>query len=355
MLFFDHVSLLDFARDVFLACGAPESEAHIVADHLVSANLMGYDTHGVMRIPQYVDGVRTGMIRPGAPVTVEKETETTCLVDGGWNFGQVGGLRAIDIAIGKARQVHSASVVARRCNHAGRLGAFTQRAAEAGFIAIGVCNSPIHGHFVLPWGGREGRLATNPISFSAPCDSGPVFLADFSTAETSEGSIRLHRDVGKSLPAGTIVDGNGEPTSDPTRFYGPPRGAILPFGGAKGYRGYALSLLVEILGGLLGGSSTTREQPGNGLAFFVIDVSAFLPPEQFARLMQDMREYIKSSAPAPGHDEVLLPGEPDYRRRAERMRDGIPIDEALWDKICGTARSIGVKWPEGFVTAQANR
>jgi uncharacterized oxidoreductase len=353
MIFLDHISLLEFARDVFLACGAPEPEACIVADHLVAANLMGYDTHGIMRIPQYLEDVRKDLIRPGAPVTVEQETETTCVVDAGWNFGQVGGLRAIDIAIGKARRVHTSTVVVRRSNHAGRLGTFTQRAAEAGFIAVGVCNSPIHGHFVLPWGGREGRLATNPISFSAPCDGGPVFLADFSTAESSEGSIRLHRDTGKSVAPGTIVDGNGESTTDPALFYGPPRGAILPFGGSKGYRGYALSLLVEILGGILGGSSTIRQQPGNGLAFVVIDISAFLPQAEFAQLMREMRAYMKSSAPAPGHQEVLLPGEPDYARRAQRTRDGIPVEEALWEQIRAAAASVGVTWPEDAVAAQA--
>jgi uncharacterized oxidoreductase len=352
MILFDHLSLLEFATDVFVACGSPEPEARIVADHLVSANLMGYDTHGIMRIPQYVEEVRGGMICPGAPVSLVDETGSTCIVDAGWNFGQVGGLRAIDVAVEKARRVHSSTVVVRRCNHAGRLGTFTQRAAEAGFIAIGFCNSPIHGHFVLPWGGREGRLATNPVSFAVPCNGGPVFLADFSTAETSEGSIRLHCKTGKALSPGTIVDGNGESTTDPERFYGPPRGAILPFGAGKGYRGYALSLLVEILGGLLGGSSTIQDQPGNGLAFLVIDISPFLPPAEFARLMEEMRAYIKSSAPAPGYREVLLPGEPDHTRRAQRMRDGIPVDGALWDQIRAAAGSLGVKWPEGVAAAQ---
>ncbi len=334
--------LLTFATEIFQACGAPANEACIVADHLVTASLMGYDTHGVIRIPQYVEDVGKGMIRPGAALSIEKETETTAVLDCGWNFGQIGGVNAIDLAIAKARRYHTATVVARRSNHAGRLGAYTQRAAENGLLAIGVCNSPRHGHFVIPWGGREGRLATNPVSFAAPNNSGPPILADFSTAEASEGAIRLRRNMSENLPDGWIVDAAGKESNDPNDFYGPPRGAILPFGGKRGYRGFALGLMVEILGGLLGGSSITAHQPGNGLAFVVIDVSAFVEPEQFAAMMHDLRDYIKSSPPAPGFDEVSLPGEPDFSRRERRMRDGIPIDDSTWQQICEAAGQVGV-------------
>src|SRR5436305_3881864 len=146
---------------IFTACGAPPDEAAAVAGHLVTSNLMGYDTHGVIRVPQYVDDVRNGVIVPGARTTLHRETGSTAIVDGGWNFGQIGGLRGIEHAIEKAHVQGIAMVVVRRSNHAGRLGAYTQKAAEEGFPALGFCNSPIHGHFVLPWGGREGRLATN--------------------------------------------------------------------------------------------------------------------------------------------------------------------------------------------------
>src|SRR4051794_23021545 len=151
-----HQPLLQFATDIFRSVGAPAEDASTVAEHLVTANLLGYDTHGIVRIPQYVQDVMSGMIRPGAAFSIERETITTAVLDCGWNFGQVGGLRAIDLAIDKARRNHTAVVVARRSSHAGRLGAYTQRAAERGFLAIGVCNSPRHGHFVIPWGGREG-------------------------------------------------------------------------------------------------------------------------------------------------------------------------------------------------------
>jgi len=342
ILVIPHQPLLQFATGIFQAVGAPAEEASLVADHLVTANLMGYDTHGIIRIPQYMQDVISGTIRPGAPISIEKETSTTAVLDCGWNFGQVGGLHAIDLAISKARTNHTATVIARSSNHAGRLGAYTQRAAESGFLAIGLCNSPRHGHFVIPWGGREGRLATNPISFAVPNGSGAPLLADFSTAESSEGAIRLYRNMGKMLPDGWVVRADGEQTNDPDEFYGPPRGAILPFGGKRGYRGFALGLLVEILGGLLGGSSITAHQPGNGLAFIVVDISAFCDPKEFAAMMQELYDYIKSSPPSAGFDAVLLPGEPDFHRRQERMRNGIPIDESTWEQICEAAVSAGV-------------
>ncbi len=348
---FEADQLLDFTIQIFHACGTPQDEARIVAEHLVEANLLGYDTHGMIRIPQYVEAIREGVIKPGAPVSTERETDTTAIVDGGWNFGQVVGVKAMEIGIAKARCFHTATVVAKRCNHAGRLGAFTQRAAEDNLLALGVCNSPRHGHFVLPWGGIDGRLATNPFSFAAPCGSAWPIVADFSTAETSEGKVRLHRNLRTPLPSGTIVDSQGAPTTDPLKFYGPPRGAILPFGGEKGYRGYALSLLVEILGGVMGGSSTTVDQPGNGLAFVIIDVNAFLPLQEFGVLMEELRDYVKSARPAQGTHQVLLPGEPDFETREERLRFGIPIDDETWDQVLEAASSAGVAWPHAVRTS----
>jgi len=332
---------------VFEASGAPPQEAAMVAGHLVTANLMGYDTHGIIRLPQYVEDVRKGVIRPGAPITIAKETETTALLDCGWNFGQVGALRAVECAIEKARRSYTATVVARHCNHVGRLGAYTSHAAEHGFLALGVCNSPRHGHFVVPWGGREARLATNPLSFAVPSKSGPVILADFSTAEAAEGSLRLYRNQHRPLPDGWIRDAQGRPSNNPDDFYGPPRGSINPFGGARGYRGFALSLLVEILGGLLGGSPITMHQPGNGFGLIVLNIEAFLPAADFDRMIDDLREYIKSSPPAPGFDEVCLPGEPDFRKHQQRSRDGIPIDETTWSQVVEAAAAAGVTWTEG--------
>ena len=167
-------------------------------------------------------------------------------------------------------------------------------------------------------------------------------LADFATAETTEGALRLYRNLNKPLPAGWIVDAQGQPSTNAADFYGPPKGAILPFGGARGYRGFALSLLVEIMGGLLGGSPMVKDQAGNGLAFIVIDPAAFLAPEHFDAMMQELRGYVKSSPAAPGSSEVLLPGEPEARRIDERRKNGIPLDDTTWEQIRHAAATVGI-------------
>jgi uncharacterized oxidoreductase len=312
-------------------------EAEIVADHLISANLAGVDSHGVIRIAQYVQEIREGAIIPGATVKIAKETATTAVVDGGWNFGQVAAQRAMECGIAKAREHHVSCVLTQRCGHAGRVGTFTQSAAERGFVALAVANSPRHGHFVPPWGGREGRLSTNPISFAIPTELGYPIVADFSAAASAEGKIRLHRDEGRKLTEGWIVDAEGRPSTDPNDFYGPPHGGILPFGGDLGYRGYALSLLVEILGSTLAGQDITVDRPGNDLAFIVIDVSAFIPLDHFRQLITRLSDYLKSSPPAAGFQEVLLPGEPEFRRT------GSAPPERHHGRRCDLERSIALR------------
>lgn len=221
--FVDPKLLGDLTAQVFEGCGSPAEEARIIADHLVMASLMGYDSHGIIRIPLYVGWAQEGLARPGALITVVKETEAIAVADCGWNFGQVGAARATELAMEKARKAGIACVVTKCCCHAGRIGTYTEMAADHGFLAIAVCNAAKNGHFVPPWGGREGRLATNPISFAVPSDaSGPIILSDFSTAETSEGFLQVYRNCGQPLPDGWIVDAQGRPSNDPNDFYGPP-------------------------------------------------------------------------------------------------------------------------------------
>jgi hydroxycarboxylate dehydrogenase B len=347
----DAADMKSFSESVFVACGSPSDEAALISAHLIQANLMGYDSHGIIRICQYVKDVKRGVVVPGASVTLKDQTDTTAIVDCGWNFGQVGASRALQCAIDKARNHNISMIVTQRCNHAGRLGAYTQAAAEQGFIALGFCNSPPgDGHFVAPWGGREGRLSTNPMSFAIPCGKCSPILGDFSTSQTPEGKLRLYLNQKKLLPHGWIMDAEGNPSNDPADFYGPPRGAILPFGGDLGYRGFALGLLVEALGGLLAGVSTVKPQPGNGLCFIVVNVAAFLPRREFAALTEELRDHIKSCPPAVNFQEITLPGELDFRLLQERTTHGIPVDPQTWAQICQSAESVGVRWSDVSTT-----
>ena len=340
---FPSQSVSDLGVALFHMAGASEDQARATVESLVTSSLMGHDSHGVIRIPEYLGFVADGSIVIDAPVTIERTGPTTAVVDCGQGFGPVGAERAIREGVSLAREQRTACVITRRCNHVGRLGAWVQIAAGEGMIAIATCNSPIYGHFVLPWGGREGRLATNPIAYAVPTGSDPV-VADFSTSVAPEGKIRYYRNSGQTLPDGWILDADGRPSNNPNEFYGPPRGGILPLGAGAGHKGFALSLLVEIMGAAVAGiSSKDTEAFGNGVSFIVLDPAAFCPLDEFRRLMDETVAYMKSAAPAPGVEEVLVPGEIEFRTMRQRRIDGIPVDDTTLTAIHEHAKRLGVE------------
>ena len=336
----ESISRLSLA--LFAAAGAGRYEASATVGALVTSSLMGHDSHGVIRIPEYLGFVADGLIVADAPLTVERTGPTTAVVDCHRGFGAVGAEKAIHEGIEIAREYRTACVITRHCNHVGRLGAWVQLAADQGMIALATCKSPIHGHFVLPWGGRDGRLGTNPIAYAVPTGGEPV-VADFSTSVAPEGKIRFYRNEGKTVPDGWILDADGNATNDPAAFYGPPRGGILPLGAAAGHKGFALGLFVEILGSALAGISSRDPQAfGNGVCLIITDPSAFCPLEQFRRLMDETVAYVKSSRSAPGFDEVLVPGELEFRTLRQRQKDGIPVDTATLEAMGKHCARLGV-------------
>ena len=337
-----HESITAAAAALFEAAGAADGNARLTAEQLVTSSLMGHDSHGVMRVPEYLDLVVKGAIVPGAQMRVDQKSPTTAVVDCGHHFGPVGAHHAMCQAIRCAGEHRVACAITHRCNHVARLGASVQQAADAGMIALATCNSPVYGHFVLPWGGKEGRLATNPIAYAVPTGGDPI-VADISTSVVPEGKIRFHKNQGKPLLAGWVLDAGGRPTTDAAQFYGPPMGGILPLGGPAGHKGYALGLLVEILGSALAGISSTDESVvGNGLCFIVIDPSTFCPIDRFRQLMDELVRYVKSSPPVDGVQEVLVPGELEFRTLRERKSAGIPVDPLTLRAIADHARRLQV-------------
>ena len=343
MMRFTATYLKTLTRDVFVAQGVPENEAEIVAEQLVDSNLAGLDSHGVVRIPLYSRWIQQGTIHPGAPISVIREQGGTAVVDCGYNFGQVGAQRAMEIALAKAREHQVSCVVTRRCCHVGRLGYFVEMAAKEGCFALATVNSPKRGHRVVPFGGLAGRLAPNPIAYAAPGHSHSI-LADMAMSTTSQGKVVIYRNRGEPLPDAWLIDAEGRPTTDPEVLWANPPGWILPFGGSVGYKSFALLLLAEILSGTLGGDVITDDIPDgiNGVCFLVIDLSAFGPVDQFKEAIDQMVDYMKSAPPAPGFDEVLAPGEIDARYVVERERDGIPLDPTTWQQIRVVAESVGL-------------
>jgi uncharacterized oxidoreductase len=329
--------------DLFCACGAPENEARVAAEELVESSLMGYDSHGVMRAAQYARDVLEGRIKPGAPIRIVKETSNTAVVDCGFNFGAVSAMRMVEIVSDKARHSGVACVVSQNSNHVGRLGAWPHKIAARGLFGLAFVNNVKRGHYVTPWGGREGRLGTNPLAYAAPRSDGPPVLMDMSTCMIPEGKIRVHLHNGAPVPAGYILDAEGNSTTDPKAFYGPPRGAILPFGSQFGYKGFGLGLLVEILGGLLGGYAVSQDYPhANGLCLIAIDPEGFCGRVAFTALVDDLCGYVTDVQLADGFDEVVMPGALDFRMREQRLREGIPLPDETWRQIVEVAARIGL-------------
>ncbi|HEV8633625.1 MAG TPA: Ldh family oxidoreductase [Chloroflexota bacterium] len=332
-------------KAVFAAVGAPEAVARRVADALVDANLAGHDSHGVIRIPQYVEAVEGGEVVPDAEPKVLRETAVSALVDGGWGFGQVTALRAAEIAVARAKAQGLAAVGCVRVNHIGRVGEYPERMAREGVVGFVVAGGfGGRGGRAAPFGGREGILGTNPLSFGIPADDLGPMLVDFATTAVAAGKIQVARAKGEPLPPGSILDRDGNPTTNAEDFY--QGGVMLPFGGHKGY---ALSLVVELLGRVLTGADEHAEGGRGGAVYgrsgalvLAIDPGLFRDPGAFRRGVDETLRRVKAAPPAPGFDAVMVPGEPEARTRAQRLREGIYVEDATVAAIHKTAAALGL-------------
>lgn len=326
------------------AMGANAEEAHVVGEHLMLSHLAGHDSHGLIRLPQYAQLVRDKKLAVGQPVTIERETPTTALINGNWTWGALVAMKATELAIAKAKEQGMSAIAVKNCPHVGRVGVYPLLAAKAGFIAQMWCN--VHGVVrMAPWGGMDARMGTNPVSIAVPTRTDPM-LVDITTTVVAEGKVRLAKNSGKSIPEGWVLDKNGQPTTDPGDLYD--GGSLLPFGGAVGHKGYALGLLVDLLGGTVSGAGCgvmPGVAMGNGLYLTLVDPAAFSDREEFLDRVDAYLKYIKSSRPQPGVAEILLPGDPELRAEQKRRAEGIDIDEGTWGQLGALAKELGTQLP----------
>jgi uncharacterized oxidoreductase len=319
---------------LLVGAGASRDEADTVARGCVAANLAGHDSHGIILIPTYVERIKVGHIVPGAPFKVVQESPTTTVIDGHWGFGFVVNERAMRLTIEKAKTANVAAATVFRQSHVGRLGAYPLMAAQAGMIGIATADSGRSPKAVAPYGGREARLGTNPISIAVPSDlPGPLCL-DMATSAVAVGKLTLAQARGEKIPLGWIVDSEGKHTTDPARFR--PGGALLPLGGTEGYKGSGLAVIVEILCGLLTGLGFGVEPSGrhnDGCFLAVFNVDAFRPLAEFKREVAEFARYLKETPLSEGSTGVFYPGEVEYLREQERRRSGIEIEDATWKKL----------------------
>ena len=321
------------------------SDAEIVARSLVLSNLMGHDSHGVLRLPQYVQALKVGLVAPQAQSRMLEETPSLALLDGGWGFGQVVAERAINLAIAKAKEGGVGAVGVRNSYHLGQLGQYPLLAAQQDMIGFGVVNNHGAGMWMSPPGGYGRVLSPNPISFAAPVAGRPPLLLDMTCTTLAEGKIQVLRNKGLPIPEGCAQDAQGNPIADAQRFYGPPAGSILPFGGPFAYKAFGLGLMVEALAGALTGAGCSKNVDGRlGNAYFLLalDIARFCPPEQFKAEMAALVEHVKRTPRQPGVEEMLIPGEPEFRTREKRQAEGIPLDETTWQQLQQLAQDLEV-------------
>lgn len=329
---------------ILTGAGVTAVDAQTVGRELADANRVGHDSHGVMRLVQYVQMIQDGHVQLGAPVQVLKEAPAYALMDGGFNFGQVVTAQALELALRKGRQVGTATVLIRNCNHVGRLGAYTERAAREGFLMTMCVNAPGPGG-VAPFGGVDRRLGTNPISMAAPYRDSAVVL-DMTTSATAEGKLRVSHQKGESVPEGLIIDHDGNPTTNPGVFYNAPVGSILPLGSPMmGHKGFGMAVMIDIFCGILSGSGIARTdlpRGANGVWMSLMAVDHFQPREDYDQWMEKYVQYLKSSRTLPGVKEILLPGEIEERRGAERAQSGVQIPDETWRQIRELAGKLSV-------------
>ena len=340
---FPHARLQQVTHDILIGTGSPEPEAALVAERLVKSNLTGHDSHGVIRIPRYMDWLREGMIKPGQRVDFLRDNGSTAVLTGHRGYGQVVATEAMKVAVQRAKEHMLAAIGVTDLTHIGRLADYAVMAAGAGMIGMVFTSTGGFSRLVAPFGGAERRMSTNPMAVAFPTDRESPVVFDMASSAYAEGKFRVFSEAGSPTPRGVLIDPAGRPSTDPEDLYR--GGAILPLGGAQGYKGYLLNFMMEVLGGLLtgGGFVGKEEKPlfNNCSLMIVLNVAAFRELPAFKAELEQLIDYLKASRVAEG-GEVLYPGEKEARKEAERRAKGVPLAETTVAKIQAEMERYGV-------------
>ncbi len=327
------------------ALGSENREAHLVADQLVGANLAGHDSHGVGMLPAYVEHALSGELKINEHVDVLTDSGPMVVLDGRAGFGQVMGYESMEIAIDRAREHGVSFVGLRNSFHIGRIGHWAEQCSAAGLVSIHLVNVAGHGPAVAPFGSSSARLGTNPVCIGVPgADGKPAALLDMATSTIALGKARVALNKGERVPAGSIVDADGNLSDDPAHVIGAERaGALVAMGEHKGS---GLAIMCELVGAALLGGLTMRDQSGpsriyNSMITITIDPEATGGAQQLLDETDATLAWLRSGTPRQGIDEVLMPGDPEMRSRAKRA-DAIPVDDETLAQIEAAATAAGV-------------
>jgi len=347
-----HEKLREFVANIFMKLGVPEEDARITADVLVLADLRGVESHGVQRLKRYVDGIKNGVVKVKPNIKIVKESPVHALIDGDYGLGQVVGYKAMKIAIKKAKKNYFGIVGVKNSNHYGIAGYYALMAAEEGLIGISLTNSrPLVAHT----GAINRVIGTNPIAFAAPTKTPPPFLLDMATSIVPSGKLEVYRRKGEKMPVGWAIGPDGELTDDPN--VGLREGALLPLGGLGelfgGHKGYGLSVMVDILSGILTGANwgpfvgpTQGPKPSNvGHFFMAINVEAFMPLDEFKERMDQLIRTLKNAKRHPKFNRIWIHGEKGWLTMQTRLKIGVPIYKGTFEELKRIAKDVGVPFP----------
>lgn len=334
--------LVPAVEAIMAAAGCGAEEALTIARRLVDSNLVGHDSHGVVRVPQYLQWMRQGWLKPNQQPETVFENATIAVIDGGRGFGQVVGEYAGKIGTAKAAVSGIAMVGLRNCGHLGRVGDWAELAAVQDQVSLHFLNTS-GAQRVAPFGGSDRRLSTNPITVGVPVAGSDPVILDITTSMVAEGKLMVARNKGDQVPAGWIIDKSGQPTVEPGDFYD--GGALLTVGAHKGS---GLSIIVDLLAGAI--STGKSSDPGdqvlrNNMLSIYIAPAVYDREGVVAAEIARFIDWVKASPPADPGQPVLMPGEIERITRRQRLRDGISIDEKTWAGLIAAAESVGLSPP----------
>jgi len=339
--------LRDFATEALTKVDVPREDAAIIADTLVEADLRGIDTHGILRLAPYMKMFSEGNINPRPNLSIVKETPITALIDADDAAGNVASFKAAEIAIQKAKNSGVGIVGVKNSTHNCMLAYYPMMALKHDMIGLMTTNAPPQ---VPAYGGLTKILSTNPYAAAIPAGDELPVVVDMASTLVALGKVRLSATLGKKIPLGWGLDENGEPTEDPNAIL---KGGFLAWLG--GPKGYSLAVLANILSGVLtGGAFGPQNFPpystaeyGNQLIreghfIMVLRIDNFMPVDEFKSRMDAMIRETKASEPAKGFSRVLLPGEPEFENKSQRLKTGIPLSHPVWEKLVGVKEKFGL-------------
>jgi LDH2 family malate/lactate/ureidoglycolate dehydrogenase len=329
----DATRLLEQVAGIFERLGVPPGDAEAVADHLVEADLRGVHSHGVIRVPRYVEAIRGGRINPRPNIRIVADSGAQVAMDGDLAFGQVAARRANELAIERGKAHGLAGVALRRSTHCGALAYYALRAIPHGLIGFATTNAGIN---MPPTGGVKKLVGNNPFAMGVPTNREWPMVLDMATSVVAGGKLDVALSKGQPIPLGWARDAAGNPTTDPAAARG---GSLEPLGGPKGY---GMALMLDVLAGVLSGGrfGAGLGEQGSGQFFLTLDVARYLPIDQFKARMDELIDQLHACPRADGVDRIYVAGEIEHELQSQRLREGIPMEESVLSALDEVERGL---------------